>query len=327
MRNKPNRKARVAPPLRQRVRFWLQLLTWALLGATLAGRMGSSFFLFELCSHFAVQYALVAGLLMVFWLYKGPHLLGLMAALTLLVNGLLVMPWLSTPKPPSNTAYDLRVLHANVLFSSDDYAHITHLVLSQSPDFFILQEMTPESIRGVASLTKTYPYQYNLLAKGPCYILVGSRTPFSVDTAAARALRVVSLQTTVRGHHMALLTVHPQTPLLPGWLAGRNEQLEFVAEKARRQELPTVVAGDFNISVFSPTYQAIFEQPRLTACRRGFGLQPTWPRFFPPMFIPIDHAFVNPGFRTVRFQTLDQGYSDHKAVVVDLALTGQTARR
>ena len=244
-----------------------------------------------------------------------------MATLTLLVNGLLVIPWITGFKSTPGQSRDLRVLHANVLYASQQYADIVKLVTAQSPDIFILQEMTPESIRGVSVLKRSFPYQYSIWAKGPCYILVGSRTPIRVDSAAAQAERVVSLRTCVGGHDMVLMTVHPKTPTLPSWFADRNQQLAFVAEKARQQRLPTIIAGDFNISIFSPVYQSTFEQPRLTACRRGFGLQPTWPRFLPPMYIPIDHAFVNPGFRTVNFQALAQAGSDHKAIVVDLAFT------
>lgn len=321
----------MAAPKSGQLLFWGRLLTWALLAATLAGRLGTFFFLFELFSHFAVQYAVLAVLLLIFWLltgsshrlagraaFAGPRTLAVVATLVLLLNGGLVLPWLTASQPAAGSR-DLRLLHANVLFADQDYARIVRLVQAQSPDVFVLQEMTPESIRGVAALRPAFPYQYHIWSKGPCHILVGSRTPIRVDSSLARPERVISLTTTVRGHELALLTVHPQTPLLPSWFAHCNQQLAFVASRARQHTLPTVVLGDFNISVFSPVYHQFFEQPGLTACRRGFGLQPTWPRFLPPMFIPIDHAFVNPGFRTVNFRTLAQVGSDHKAVVVDLA--------
>ncbi len=329
MKTVSNASARVAPPNRWQLTFWFQLATWGLLAATLAGGLGSFFFLFELCSHFAVQYAVIAALLLIGWLYSRSWLLAVISALSLLINGLPIRPWLAHDEHPFTNQYDARVLHANVLFTGTDYARIVQLVRAHKPDLFVLQEMTPESIRGVAALRQTFPYQYHIWSKGPCFILVGSRNPIQVDMGLDSTLHVISLKTTVRGREMALLTVHPQIPLLPSWFTKRNKQLAFVAKQARRERLPTVLIGDFNISVFSPVYNTIFYAPfeaHLTACRRGFGLQPTWPRYLPPMFIPIDHAFVNSGFRPVNFQTFDQPGSDHKAVVVDLAFARSLTR-
>ncbi len=321
MNNKPNSTNRVAPPYRWQLTHWLRLFTGSLLAATLAGRLGNFFFLFELFSHFAVQYAVLALALTGYWLYAKPRWLAAIAVLVVLLNGLLIYPWFAAPKPSGTGPRDIRVLHANVLYANTDYTRIVRLVQSQSPDVFVLQEMTSASIRGVAALKPLFPYQYHIWSKGPCHILVGSRTPIRVDSSLARPERVISLKTSIRGNEMAMLTAHPQTPILPASFSDRNEQLAFISQKARRQRLPAVLVGDFNVSVFSPVYRRLFESPGLTACRLGFGLQPTWPRYLPFMFIPIDQAFVNNGFRTVNFQTLAQDGSDHKAVVVDLAFT------
>lgn len=321
VKNNPDPDARVKPPIRRRLLFWGRLLAWGLLGGTLAGRLGNFFFLFELCSHFAVQYAVLAASLLVLWLVSGSggRLLAGVSASTLLINSALIIPWLMAPNPTAGGPRAIRLLHANVLYTETNYADIINLVRVQAPDIFVLQEMTPESIRGVSALTSTFPYQYHIWSKGPCSILVGSQTPIRVDSALAYPERVVSLITRVRGREIALLSIHPQIPLLPSMFADRNQQLTFVANRVARHRLPAVMLGDFNVSLFSPVYHRVFERPGLNACRRGFGLQPTWPRFLPPMYIPIDHAFVNSGFRTVDFRTLDQEESDHKAVVVDLA--------
>lgn len=321
VKNKPDINARINRPTHRRLLLLGRLLTWGVLAATLAGRLGNSFFFFELCSHFAVQYVVLATALLGFWLTSGSgfRLLAGVSALPLLINGSLITPWLIAQKPTAGGPHDIRLLHANVLYTEPNYATIVSLVRAQAPDIVVLQEMTPASIRGVSALTSTFPYQYSIWSKGPCHILVGSQTPIKVDSALAYPERIVSLTTTVHGRKIALLTVHPHTPIIPSWFADRNQQLAAVADSVRQQRRPAVMLGDFNISVFSPVYQRLFDGSGLTACRRGFGLQPTWPRFLPPLFIPIDHAFINAGFRTVNFQTLNQGDSDHKAVVVDLS--------
>ncbi|WP_019987076.1 endonuclease/exonuclease/phosphatase family protein [Rudanella lutea] len=308
-----------------RTRF-LPLFTVFLLVAPVVGRVfGPSFFLFELFSHFSVQYTGLAGLLLAFWIGRGRPFMAFLAGAALLLNAYWCAP-LFRYDPPRTGQTDLRVFHANVLYTRDDYQPIIDTIRRLQPDFFVLHEMTPTGVRAVAELQRDYPYQDSVWAKGPCYILVGSRTPFRTDSLARQQHRVIALTSTVRGRAVSLSTVHPRTPLLPGWFAHRNEQLQFVADQLANATNPAVLIGDFNISPLSPIYTHSFTNRSgvlgpLNACRDGFGWTPTWPRYLPFMFIPIDHAFVNGGFVTKRFRTLTIPGSDHRAICIDLSLS------
>ncbi len=329
----------------RRVEFWIAL---AMLGVVFAKFLGNvllgQFFFFELFSHFQVQYQYFGWALLVVWvgyragrrrkLHIWPHLasfwfLGLGGPF----NSTGFRDW--TPGevdlPLTENYADIRVFHANVLYTRAEYSSTIALIRQARPDLYVLQEMTPASIgQVVPQLRPAFPYWFACWSKGPCWILVGSRTPFWVGKSLARQKRIIALDTRVRNRAMSLITVHPRTPILPSWFDERNEQLQFAARKARTNARPTVLIGDFNMSIFAPLYKTTFEYPDhgspgtysdnarwLTACRKGFT-QPTWPRFFWPMLIPIDHAFVNRDFRPVRFRTLDQPGSDHRAIVADI---------
>ncbi len=305
---------------------------------------GSSVFLFELFTHFQVQFLVLGGLLAIYFfissllirtkvlalpdsfsvgLFFAPRTTAVfMALIVSIMSGYEIKWWLNQKPETLPTGYHdtLRVFHANVLYTRTEYGSTITLIKQQTPDFYVLQEMTPASIRQVIpQLKNQFPYWFACWSKGPCWILVGSRTPIAIDKKLARQKRIIKLHTRVRGRAMSLITVHPRTPVLPSWFAERNEQLQLAARQTADNPLPTVLLGDFNISVFSPVFKAIFNDgstPR--SCRAGFGLQPTWPRFIPLLMIPIDHAFVNRGFRPRRFCTLDQPGSDHRAIVADV---------
>ena len=55
-----------------------------------------------------------------------------------------------------------------------------------------------------------------------------------------------------------------------------------------------VMAGDLNVTPWSPHFQSALERGGLVDSRLGFGLQPTWPSFLPGMRIPIDHVLSTP---------------------------------
>ena len=300
---------------------YLRFATTCLVLATVLGQLaGGYFFLFELLSHFSVQYAVV-GIALAGWLaWRQQWVWAVLALACVGWHMALILPWLLAKKPAvANQKSDLRILHANVLFTRSDLSKTVRFVQQQQADVVVLQEVTVAHIPPVwAALRGEFPYRDTIRSKGPCHMLVLSRTPFVADLAA-RSLKVIHLSTTVRGHSFDLYTVHPRTPIWYPWFRERNNQLAFVAAGLTRSNRPAVLTGDFNISVFSPVYRLLFaEKTSITACRLGFGLQPTWPRFLPPAYLPIDHAFTNGGFITTRFTTLAQPGSDHKAVLVDL---------
>ena len=86
------------------------------------------------------------------------------------------------------------------------------------------------------------------------------------------------------------------------------------------EEDPVIVLGDLNATPWSPVFKKLLGETRLVDARRGFGLRPTWPSTFPPLWIPIDHCLVSPGIEIRDFRVGPACGSDHHALVVDMAL-------
>lgn len=316
----PDFSEKTVPPRTQnrwlRLQLGVRLVTYSLLLATAAGQLLGRWYPFELLSHFPVVYAAAALMLTGYWIWQRQRFFYLTLGL-LAWNGALVAPWLLDPKPPTAPA-NLRVLHANVLFENENYEPILAMIAREQPDLCVIAEATPALYERVRRALPQYPYRSFSHAKRYCWNLVLSRTPFVRDSVALRDYRTVALRTRIRGREVGLVTVHPRTPILPSWFAWRNAQLGFAFSYARRQAIPTLLVGDFNVSPWSPVYRKLTEKKGLTACRRGFGLKPTWISPLPFVQLPIDHVFVNDGLRPVSFHTLPAGDSDHRPVVVEV---------
>ncbi len=304
-------------PVSRWLRFWLGLATWGLLVATAAGPVLGRWYPFELFSHFPVVYTALAAVFLLFWGWQKSRL-AWVALGSLAWNAALLAPWLLAAPPPPGRA-GLRVLHANVFYENTHYADLLAMVERERADLCVIHEATPQLYAFLRSRLKQYPHRSFSHAKRYCWILVLSRTPFTRDSAALRDYRAVALRTTVRGHELALVTVHPRTPLGLDWFESRNRQLRFVFDYARRQTVPTVLVGDFNVSPWSPVYRELTEKPGLVACRKGFGLKPTWISPLPVVQLPIDHVFVNERLQPVSFRTLELPDSDHRPVVAEVA--------
>ncbi|NET13198.1 MAG: endonuclease/exonuclease/phosphatase family protein, partial [Okeania sp. SIO1H6] len=98
---------------------------------------------------------------------------------------------------------------------------------------------------------------------------------------------------------------------------------------------PVILAGDLNITMWSPDYHKLEQETGLRNSRLGFGIIPTWParfnnsvllyilsRFFQ---IPIDHCLISSEIKVVNVNTransgLNLG-SDHLPLITDLFIS------
>jgi endonuclease/exonuclease/phosphatase (EEP) superfamily protein YafD len=100
----------------------------------------------------------------------------------------------------------------------------------------------------------------------------------------------------------------------------RDAQLAAIAAAARSKNGPLVLAGDLNVTSWSAAFDLLTDRTRLVDSRAGFGVQPSWPKWFGPGRIPIDHCLVTPEIAVRdRFVGPDLG-SDHFPIVVDFTI-------
>jgi endonuclease/exonuclease/phosphatase (EEP) superfamily protein YafD len=80
-----------------------------------------------------------------------------------------------------------------------------------------------------------------------------------------------------------------------------------------------VVAGDLNMSPWSPFFRRFMKKSGLKDSEDSFGFQPTWPTYQPILYLPLDHVLVSRDIAIVDRRIGAKVGSDHLPVVVDLA--------
>jgi endonuclease/exonuclease/phosphatase (EEP) superfamily protein YafD len=296
---------------------------WGILAASLIGFAGKYSRWFDHFSNFRVQYLLLSIVLLVYFLVKKQRVGMAVSFISLLLNARLVMGWFDSSRKNSDLKPDFRVFHANVLFKNVDYWTVTEQIREEKPDFISINEATPAFINHFRkALMKEYPYTFFVVAKNNTQVLVGSRRPFVVDSVASFAVKgVLKLTTIVKGKPLVFIACHAYNPLVLRDFEMRNQQLKQMAGLVKQQTNPTLVVGDLNITPWSAFYQDFIRESGLTNCRKGYGLNPTWPSRFFPMWIPIDHCLINSQLETVGFRVGKYNKSDHLPVIIDVQFT------
>lgn len=309
--------------------FWLGVKTavGVLSAATLVGFLGRQWWLFDMFSHFRLQYfwlllllALVAGL-------RGRWRLGAIATAFATVNLTLLLPFYIQPptaEAAAPTTATLKVLSANVFYHNRTPEMVIDYVHKVDPDIIVFLEMTPRHEIAFKALMAEYPY---VLKAGPYDTMLLSRVPALAlhhNDFGNGGRHYVVADLLFNGQPFTLIGMHAASPVSADAVNLRNRELAHMAEVAAAASNPVIVVGDLNTSPWSPNFQAFLSASGLRDGRRGFGINTTWPDFGPPLHIPIDHFVASPEVQVKNFSVGDFIGSDHRPILIEFSIHADT---
>jgi endonuclease/exonuclease/phosphatase (EEP) superfamily protein YafD len=85
-----------------------------------------------------------------------------------------------------------------------------------------------------------------------------------------------------------------------------------------------IAAGDFNATAWSPHFQDLVAAGGLRNAIQGHGYVATWPTWFWPALIPIDHVLVKGPLAATPLRRGPGIGSDHYPLIADLRLLGNS---
>jgi endonuclease/exonuclease/phosphatase (EEP) superfamily protein YafD len=272
------------------------IFCWLLLLATGSAALASAWWVFELFVHFRVQYV-VAGIVLTIalWLF-GRKRFAVLAALLAAINAAAVLPLLFTSAQAgtASTGGALHVVALNVYGHNRSYDRVFDYVKAEHPDVLVLLEITPEWGREIERIRGDYAFSWIRPTGLRSGIAVLTREqPIAVREidlgATAEPALLVSMHREGEPP-LAVLGAHLYWPLGPHVSEVRNRQLVALARLAAAHQGPLLIAGDLNVTSFSPHFTALLREGNLRSC--GDGIEPTWPARMPFLFIQIDHCLV-----------------------------------
>jgi len=202
-------------------------------------------------------------------------------------------------------------------------------ILAAHADVVTLQERG--GLRGgMKTLTAHYPYYSRCRGRAGQNIIL-SRLPILDQGCVGeegprrgpRDVELAWLKLAGRdGRPFIVATTHIGWPIPPGV---QPQQSEALADALKAIEDPTLIfAGDFNTAPW--TYAMMRQDRRLAPLTRRTRALPTWPAEIPRLgirwaipFLPIDHVYAGPAWRTMEVRRIQSAGSDHFGVMAVLA--------
>lgn len=293
----------------------------------------------ELISHFRYQYfmlsLLISIILSILWRirYLKYKILFFTAILLLGLNLVEVLPWY-LPHPQqitTNATTPIRVLSFNVNIQNNGHDKIIDLVANAQADVALLLEIDQQSFEEIQpQLKSNFPYAFRSPGGG---LALFSKLPLQdarADNFHNKAKHNLVANLVIDNQLVTFIGTHPLVPTKPANFHSRNLQLAAITEYIQSLNQPLILAGDFNLTPWSPYYRRFVNKTKLHNTRLGFGTLPSWPRpathvhlpnwLMPMMNIPIDHCFVSKHFQVTRTYTGNNANSDHAALITELVL-------
>jgi endonuclease/exonuclease/phosphatase (EEP) superfamily protein YafD len=218
----------------------------------------------------------------------------------------------------------LRVLDANVTWTNRDMDGLRAQIERFHPEIVTLEEVTPADLSALAASPVLAGYRWRLLLPAELTegMAIWSDLPLrSTQRWAAGAHPEIRTHVVLgHGRALSLLVVHTYTPMVS--VKEWKRELADIAVAAKALTGPRLVIGDFNATSDMYEFGDIVHTGLADAAARvGRGYDTTWTpwSWLPPVLL-IDHALVSPGVAVVDYRQRRIAGSQHRGVLVDLAV-------
>jgi endonuclease/exonuclease/phosphatase (EEP) superfamily protein YafD len=282
---------------------------------------------FDLFSHFRLQYVVAAlGLGMAALAVRAYPSAAVLAAVALVHGWAIRDVWLGGTASAAPGGLPLRVVSVNVMSQNRKPERVLEFVRAADPDLLVLVDARQESWQPVLrALEALYPYHAPPLSRGRPPVILFSRHPIVEEQVVQppRGKRpYLVAEVAVGGETLIVAGVHPSSPspTEPGATRRRNRELDHIAQITGEAERPVIVAGDFNTTPWSPHFQDLLAAAGLRNAAEGKGYVATWPTFFWPAQIPIDHVLIKGRLAVTVLRRGPKVGSDHYPIIADLRL-------
>lgn len=292
-----------------------------LAAACLASYFGELNLLFELASHFRVQFCILFFFFTLIFIAGRKKIESTVSILFLIGNIALVYPYYqnSTTKiDGADSSSQLKILQLNCQGGLNSrFDRTIKLVNETKPDIVGLSEITPSWQTALDKGMQDFPHRIVEPHLGG--IAIYSKLPLK-DAQIKYTGKIKRPRITARiiknNQDTLVVLAHPVIPILYGNL--RNEELAIISNEIKNYNGPAILFGDLNCTPFSHYFQKLLKETNLHDTELGFGIVPTWSaRWFIKLF-PIDHCLVSKQFETIDRKTYGSVGSDHYPVLVKL---------
>ena len=288
----------------------------------------SYFWFFDILRHFVFQYLIGALILGVYFIFARKKYAAFVMMIVICCAIFEIYSVTSKATPPPKRENTIKVAVYNKLYFAQNQKQLMHWIAGENPDIIIIQEADPDALK-VLKQNQDYPYILERILPNPFGFILVSKYPITNPTIGETERHVIN---NIYGHaHITInnkivtsvYAAHPVPPVSHEHTAQRNSDLDFIINLIQNdQNKNIIVAGDFNITPYSPQFKKLLKKTNLLNQYTSVLPVPSWPSpFFDYIFqIPIDHILHKGDLHLIEKRRGPSMGSDHYPLIATFAI-------
>jgi endonuclease/exonuclease/phosphatase (EEP) superfamily protein YafD len=217
------------------------------------------------------------------------------------------------------------------------------LLRNKHIDLVFLQEIPLEYEQFANPLNDLYPYQFSRPQKWENAVLSSYPILKAETLPGFESNRFQRLEIDLNGTPIAIYNVHPVWPIgnprvnihfLPGFILKaisgfddrqRNAQIDLLIQHLKKETLPFIAVGDFNMSQYSAQYQHLARVAKDSFREAEIGFGNTWPATMQsglnlPPLLRLDYVWHSQHFQSLRVERQSKLRGDHFPLLAQVVL-------
>lgn len=310
--------------------FGLALLTVGFLAtlATILGFLGSLWWAFDVLANYRLQYALLLVVTAALYGITFGRVTSLLFLAAAGANVLVMLPLFTNTPAEAAGDESLRIISYDSSAGAGDTDDFASWLDAREADLVFVLD-TPEDWIGAVAEASGYEIQNSLPIDRRFGISLLAKEDVDVDLLRLDdrlrepALRV---EAAIDGQPVVVYAIQLTSPTSETGAERNAQLLDEVRAAIAGETLPVVVIGDLSLTPWNSGFRSLLGDTGLKNSLNGYGFQATWPAdALPGVAIPYDHALHSESLTTAN-RAVGPGFGGpHRALIVDIAVTGTVA--
>lgn len=288
------------------------------------GLLPFDYFLFDIFSHFKLQYIIFniifLGLFLYLSFFNRKFIVCCLISLILIcINYADVSQYIGKPNVFESEKF-IKIGLFNVFTKNKSYNKLMDLINKNNPDIVILQETDDNWLNNIKEIKKKYPYYFEYTRDDNFGISIYSKFELiSPEIEFWSDYDVPVLKTSIKlpKQIINLYCVHTLPPINNNYYKIRNQMLNKISALSNTN---TIVAGDFNTTIYSKSYKKFIKSSNFRNCQLlSKKISGSWnAKYFLFLRIPLEQILISNNFRVNKLYYEKSFDSDHLPLFVNL---------
>ncbi len=213
------------------------------------------------------------------------------------------------------------IMSVNTYLKNDEPHKLETIIDTADPDVLLLMEITDRLELTLKNIFARYPYQLKAPVRdGFCICLLSKN---KMDNAQITHHGVgdsplLQADINVNDKNYSFFSAHPKPAFNKKWDNERHYYFRAIEKIIANSKYSPIIMGDFNSVPWESHFNKFLERTNTKSTLIHNGYKITWPVYFIPMGVPMDHIIIG---NDVNFSDLKVGPScgsDHYPIGIDL---------